>query len=98
MILGRQRLAVEPNFLTQAIVRQLGIGAVERNEKCEDPSALDVLKKSESESLSSMRSLDDSRDVGDEKTPMPRQTRDTQVGLERREGVVGDLGTGGGDD
>jgi hypothetical protein len=91
-----QRLAVAPDLVPQPLVRRLRVRAVERHQERQHPSALDVLQEPEPETLARMRALDDARNVGQDERAMARQRHHSQVGLERGEGVVRDLGPRGG--
>src|SRR5262249_9806635 len=98
VLLCRKRIAVPANLVSQPVVGRLGIGTVEWNEERQNPGAFDVLEKPESEPFAGMRPLDDSGYVGDEKASMIGEASYSQIGLERGERIVRDLGACGGND
>jgi hypothetical protein len=57
-----------------------------------------VLEKSDAEALSLVRSLDDAGDIRHNKGAMTGKPHYTEVGLQRGERIIGDLGTSRGDD
>ena len=89
-----QRLAVQPDLAPQPIVHGLRVRRVERNQEREHAGALDVLQKPKAETLAGVRALDDAGNVGDDEGAMIGQSDDAEVGLERGERIVGDLGAG----
>ena len=60
--------------------------------------ALDVPQELQPEPLPFVRAFDDARDVGDDERAVVAELHDAEVGRERRERIVGDLGPRGGDD
>jgi hypothetical protein len=65
----------------------------------EDPRPLDVAEERVAQPGAAARTLDQPRDVRDRRATLVvfREVHDAQVRLERRERIVGDLGTGGGE-
>jgi hypothetical protein len=96
--LGVERLAVEPDLVPQPVVRRLEIRRVERHEEGEHAGTLDVLEEAETESLARVGALDDAGDVRHDERPSLGEAHHAEVGLERGERVVRDLGAGRGQD
>jgi len=75
-----------------------GVGDVD--EVDDDAGALDVLEELDAQTCTQMRSFDEAGEVGDGEGFRVRKVADlddAEVGFERGEGVVGDLGFGGGE-
>src|SRR5687768_4368382 len=92
-----ERAAVEAYLLPQTAVRRLRIRMVQRHQEGQHAGALDVLKELEPESLARVCALDDAGNVGDHERAALAQAGDAEIGLERRERIVGDPGTGRGE-
>src|SRR4051812_31945607 len=92
LLLG-QRWTVQSNFVAKPVVHRLGLLAIERDEQRDDTGTLDVLQETKTQSFPLVGSLDDARDVGHDECAMPRQGDHPQVGLQRGEGIVRNLGT-----
>ena len=86
------------HLLAQAAIDLLRVRRIERDQEGEHAGPLHVLQEAETQALAGVRSFDDARDVGHDETPMPGEPDDAEVGLERGEGIVGDLGPRGRDD
>ena len=67
MRLLREIARVRGDLVAELVVFRLPIHRVDRNQKGEQPRALDVPQELQTESLTFVRSFDDSRDVRDDK-------------------------------
>ena len=74
-------------------VHRESIGEQER----EHARALDVAQELEAEPLALVRAFDDAGNVGDDERAVVAELHDAEVRRERRERIVGDLGTRRGD-
>ncbi len=72
--------------------------AVGRDHEQQHRIALDMAQEACAQAAALVRPLDDTRNVGHDERLVVTHLDDTQVGFERREGVVGDLGLGSRDD
>jgi hypothetical protein len=86
------------DLAAKLVVFRLPIHRIDGNQKGEETGALDVPQKLQSESLPFVRAFDDAGNVGDDERSIPGQRHDAKVRNQRREGVIRDLGTRGGDD
>ena len=91
----RQLLGVEPHLAAELVVHLLGVVGVERHQEGEDPGPLDMLEELEPQSLPLVGPFDDAGNVGHHERPRAAELDDAEIGLERREGIVGDLGARG---
>ena len=89
---GGELRAVRRGLAPQQLVGRLRVGAVGGHEHGDEPGALDVLKEPQAQALPRVGALDDPGDIGDDERAMIGQPHHAEVGLERRERVVGDLG------
>src|SRR5450759_1567441 len=97
MRLGREVRRVLADLTPQLVVLRLPVHRVDRDQERQDPGSLDVPEELEAQALPLVRSFDDPRNVRDHERPVVGQLDHTEVGLEGREGVVGDLWASGGD-
>lgn len=101
---GQQALLVEQfriilgQFAQQDRVILADVVAVGRNHKEEHRIAFDMAQETGSQSLAFVSSFDDARYIGHDERMVIAALDDTQVGFERREGIVGDLGLCSGND
>src|SRR5947207_15909046 len=87
----REIAGVGRNLLAELVVFALPVHGVDRDQEGEQPRTLDVPQELQAESLSFVRSFDDSRDVRDDKRPPVAQLRDAKVWRAGREGLIRDL-------
>src|SRR5690606_18205081 len=88
---------VQRHLVAQLVEHRLWILGVEWHQESQHPSPLDVLQELQAEATALVGSLDDAGDVGHHERARARQPDDAEIRLQRREGIVGDLGTRGTD-
>ena len=93
-----ERRVVCPQLLADDVVVPLGIARRPIDDVDEDASPLDVAEERVTEAGPARRTFDEARNVGDRGPALVlvAEVHDAEVGLERRERVVGDLGLRGG--
>lgn len=99
---GQQTLLVEQfgivlrQFAQQDFVIAPDVVAVGGNHEQQHRIALDMAQEAGAESAALVRPLDDAGNVGHDERFMVADLHDAQIGFERGEGIVGDLGFGSG--
>src|SRR5206468_4532220 len=68
----------------------------DRDKEREQPRAFDVAEELKAQAAALVRSLDDSRDVGGNERAIVAELHDSEIGTQGREWILGDLGTGRG--
>ena len=94
-----QRRIVRPELLADDVVVPLGVARRAVDDVDEDPRPLDVAQEGMTETGAAAGALDEAGHVGDGRAALVAlgELHDAEVGFERRERVVGDLGRRGGD-
>ncbi len=94
--LGVELRAIGGEFAPHGLIIPPGVLAGRVDEMQQRPAALDVAEKAVAEPVALMGALDEAGNVGEHEFALVA-AHDAEVGLERREGIVGDLWLGGGD-
>src|SRR5207247_10174181 len=87
----REIAGVGRNLLAELVVFALPVHGVDRDQEGEQPRTLDVAQELQAESLSFVRSFDDSRDVRDDKRSPVAQLHGARFWREGRGGMIRDL-------
>ena len=97
--LVEQRRVVRAELLADDVVVPLGVARRAVDDVDEDPRPLHVAQEGMAETGAAAGALDEPGHVGDRRAALVllAEVHDPEVGLERRERVVGDLGRGGRD-